>query len=83
MSHSLNTDVRYVKLEFKAGKSKDGMETLTVFAPKLPATAVGGYYYLFILDNAGVPSIAKVAVVGSEVDKRLKALAKAGKLAAN
>lgn len=82
MSHSLNTDVRYVKLEFKASKPKDGMSTLTVYAPKLPATAVGGYYYLFILDNAGVPSIAKVTVVGTEIDKRLKALAKAERMAA-
>jgi hypothetical protein len=77
MSHSLNTDVRYVKVEFKAKAGADNMESLTVFPPKLPATAVGGYYYLFILDNAGVPSIAKVAVVGTEIDKRIKALAKA------
>ena len=77
MSHSLNTDVRYVKVEFKAGKPADDMVKLTVYPPKLPATAVGGYYYLFILDNAGVPSIAKVAVVGTEVDKRIKALKKA------
>jgi hypothetical protein len=83
MSHSLNTDVRYVKLEFKEGKSVNGMTTLTVFAPKLPATAVGGYYYLFVVDDAGVPSIAKVTVVGTEVDKRLKALKKAGLLTAN
>jgi hypothetical protein len=82
MSHSLNTDVRYVKLEFKAGKSKEGMSTLTVYSPKLPATAVGGYYYLFILDNAGVPSIAKVTVVGTEIDKRLKAQARAANIAA-
>jgi hypothetical protein len=83
MSHSLNTDVRYVKLEFKSGKSADGMSTLTVYSPKLPATAVGGYYYLFILDNAGVPSIAKVTVVGTEIDKRLKAQARAAKIAVN
>ncbi|MDB6150014.1 MAG: hypothetical protein JWQ44_1462 [Chthoniobacter sp.] len=77
MSHSLNTDVRYVKVDFKAGKSADGMVSLTVYPPKMPATAVGGYYYLFILDNAGVPSIAKVTAVGAEIDKRIKALKKA------
>ncbi|HET6408749.1 MAG TPA: galactose oxidase early set domain-containing protein, partial [Chthoniobacteraceae bacterium] len=83
MSHSLNTDVRYVKLEFKAGKPKNGASKLTVYAPKLPATAVGGYYYLFVVDNAGVPSIAKVTVVGTEIDKRLKSLKKAGLITAN
>ncbi len=83
MSHSLNTDVRYVEVEFKAGKSTNGMVKLTVYPPKLPATAVGGYYYLFILDNAGVPSIAKVAVVGAEIDKRIKSLKKAGLLTAS
>lgn len=82
MSHSLNTDVRYVKVEFKSSKSVNGMVNLTVYPPKLPATAVGGYYYLFILDNAGVPSIAKVTVVGAEVDKRIKALKKAKLLTA-
>lgn len=82
MSHSLNTDVRYVKLEFKAGKPANNMVNLTIYPPKFPATAVGGYYYLFILDNAGVPSIAKVAVVGTEIDKRVKTLKKAGSLAA-
>ncbi|MES2570249.1 MAG: hypothetical protein V4710_09380, partial [Verrucomicrobiota bacterium] len=56
------------------------MVNLTVYPPKLPATAVGGYYYLFILDNAGVPSIAKVTVVGTEIDKRIKALKKASLL---
>ncbi len=77
MSHSLNTDVRYIKVEFKTKAGADNMANLTVYPPKLPATAVGGNYYLFILDNAGVPSIAKVAVVGTEVDKRIKALKKA------
>ncbi len=80
MSHSLNTDVRYVKVEFKTGKTINNMVNLTVYPPKLPATAVGGYYYLFILDNAGVPSIAKVTVVGTEIDKRIKALKKASLL---
>jgi hypothetical protein len=82
MSHSLNTDVRYVKVEFKAGKPVDGVINLTVYPPKLPATAVGGYYYLFVLDNTGVPSIAKITVVGTEIDKRIAALKKAKKLPA-
>ena len=83
MSHSLNTDVRYVKVEFKEGKTKNGVTELTVYPPKLPATAVGGYYYLFVLDNAGVPSIAKVTAVGTEIDKRVKSLTKAKLLTAN
>jgi hypothetical protein len=79
MSHSLNTDVRYVKVDFKAKTTGDTVK-LTVYPPKLPATAVGGYYYLFILDNAGVPSIAKVTAVGTEIDKRIKSLQKANLL---
>jgi hypothetical protein len=82
MSHSLNTDCRYLKLAFKTnGKATTGMLNMTVYPPKLPATAVGGYYYLFVVDEAGVPSVAKVCVVGKEVDKRLKALRKAKLLA--
>lgn len=81
MSHSLSTDSRYIKVAFKSGKTgKNSMGSLTVYPPKLPGTAIGGYYYLFIVDEAGVPSIAKTLVLGTEVDKRIASLKKAGLL---
>ncbi len=67
MSHSLNTDVRMVKLAFK--QAPNGM--LTVFPPKLPGTAIGGYYQLFILDEAGVPSESVKVILGGAVTKRV------------
>ena len=79
MSHSLSTDSRYIRTAFKAGKiGKNNMGSVTVYPPKLPGTAIGGYYYLFIVDEAGVPSISKTLVLGTEVEKRIKALIKAG-----
>jgi len=57
-THSLTTGDRYVKLAFhQKGAAKKG--ELRVRAPKLPAQAVPGIYMLFVLDRAGVPSLAK------------------------
>lgn len=66
MSHSLNTDVRMVKLAFKQSGS-----SVTVFSPKLPGTAIGGYYQLFILDEAGVPSESVKVALGTAITKRV------------
>jgi len=67
MSHSINTDIRLVKMAFK--QAKNG--TITVFPPKLPATAIGGYYQLFIVDEAGVPSEGVKVAVGADITKRV------------
>ena len=57
-THSLTTGDRYVKLAFhQTGAAHKG--ALRVRAPKLPAQAVPGIYMLFILDRAGVPSVAR------------------------
>jgi hypothetical protein len=84
MSHSLATDVRYVKIPFqtKMGKPTTGLVDLTAFSPKLPGTAIGGYYYLFVVDEAGVPSVSTTVALGTQVGKRIKALKKAGLLPA-
>jgi hypothetical protein len=66
MSHSLNTDIRMVKVAFK----QKG-DTLTVYPPKLAGTAVGGYYMLFIVDETGVPSVAVKVILGRDVEKRV------------
>src|SRR5262245_35062659 len=57
-THSLTTGDRYVKLAFhQKGAAKKG--ELRVRAPKLPAQAVPGIYLIFVLDQSGVPSLAK------------------------
>ena len=56
-THSLTTGDRYVKLAFKQkGAAHKG--EIRIRAPKLPAQAVPGIYMLFVLDQAGVPSLA-------------------------
>jgi hypothetical protein len=57
-THSLTTGDRYVKLSFhQKGAAHKG--EIRIRAPKLPAQAVPGIYMLFVLDQAGVPSLAK------------------------
>ena len=57
-THSLTTGDRYVKLSFRQkGAAHKG--EIRIRAPKLPAQAVPGIYLLFVLDQAGVPSVAK------------------------
>ena len=57
-THSLTTGDRYVKLSFlQKGAAHKGQ--IRIRAPKLPAQAVPGVYMLFVLDRAGVPSLAK------------------------
>ena len=56
-THSLTTGDRYVKLAFKQkGAAHKG--EIRIRTPKLPAQAVPGIYMLFVLDQAGVPSLA-------------------------
>jgi len=67
MSHALSTDRRYIKLPF----SSIGGNMLRVTAPVLRGTAIGGYWYLFVVKKNGVPSVAKIIVLGDEVEKRV------------
>jgi hypothetical protein len=56
ITHTLNTDNRYVKLSFtQPGNSNE----LVIPAAALPAHAIPGDDMLFVLTEAGVPSIAK------------------------
>jgi hypothetical protein len=57
-THSLTTGDRYVKLAFHQ-KGDVRKRELRVRAPKVPAQAVPGIYLLFVLNNDGVPSLAK------------------------
>ena len=55
VTHSNNMDQRYVPLSFTAGNG-----TLTVTAPPNINIAPPGYYMLFIINSAGVPSVAPI-----------------------
>ena len=57
-THSLTTGDRYVKLAFsQKGAARKG--EIRIRSPKVPAQAVPGIYLLYVLNEAGVPSVAK------------------------
>jgi Domain of unknown function (DUF1929) len=59
VTHAFANDPRYESLLF----SQNGTE-LTVTLPATATVAPPGYYMLFVLDAAGVPSVAKVILLG-------------------
>jgi hypothetical protein len=54
-SHAFDMEQRLVGLSFKKGASA----TLTAIAPPNDSVAPPGYYMLFLINQAGVPSLAK------------------------
>ncbi|GAA3368581.1 hypothetical protein GCM10020367_07530 [Streptomyces sannanensis] len=54
-THSVNTSQRHVELRIR---SRSG-NTIELQAPPTAASAPPGYYMLFLLDEEGIPSIAK------------------------
>ena len=58
-SHGFNMDQRFIDLSFGVAGSK-----LAVQLPTKAAEAPPGYYMLFVLDAAGVPSEAKIVRIG-------------------
>ena len=59
VTHSVNMEQRYVPLTFTAGAG-----SLTATAPANANIAPPGVYMLFLVDAAGVPSVAKMVTVG-------------------
>jgi Domain of unknown function (DUF1929)/Bacterial Ig domain len=59
-THSVEMEQRYVPLSFTSGEG-----TLTATVPANLHTAVPGVYMLFIVDAAGVPSVARMVNVDS------------------
>ena len=59
-THSVEMEQRYLPLGFTAASG-----TLTASVPANANTAVPGVYMLFIIDAAGVPSVAKMVTVSS------------------
>lgn len=58
VTHSFNMEQRFVELTFNANGSR-----LMVQAPTRAADAPPGFYMLFLLDNAGTPSVARIVKV--------------------
>jgi hypothetical protein len=59
-THSVEMEQRYVPLGFTAGNG-----TLTASVPANVHNAIPGVYMLFIVDSAGVPSVAKMVNLDS------------------
>jgi len=59
MSHSFNMDQRFLDLTFKTNGSH-----VSIQAPTRAGEAPPGYYMLFVFNEAGVPSIAKMLRLG-------------------
>lgn len=60
VTHTLNTDQRFLPLSFSKGTSQ-----LTVISPINSNNAPPGYYMLFLVNSQGVPSTAKIIKIGS------------------
>lgn len=60
VTHSLNTDQRYLALEFQRVSGRE----LAVQAPAAPALAPPGYYLLFVVTDRGVPSEGRFLPIG-------------------
>ena len=59
VTHSWNMEQRFQNLSFQANGTQ-----LSVQAPTRAALAPPGHYLLFVLDSAGVPSIARMIRIG-------------------
>jgi Domain of unknown function (DUF1929)/IPT/TIG domain/Glyoxal oxidase N-terminus len=62
VTHSFNMDQRMIEMSFTVGSG-----SLSVTAPPNGNIAPPGYYMLFILNTQGVPSIAKMVQIPSNV----------------
>jgi Domain of unknown function (DUF1929) len=62
VTHSINTDVRYVEYSAAKGLSGSG-NTYQITTTSNKNVLTPGYYFLFALNDKGVPSVAKVVQV--------------------
>jgi Domain of unknown function (DUF1929) len=59
ITHGINTDLRYLSVPFVKGET--GNYTLT--SEENPNVLTPGYYFLFAVDDKGVPSVSKTVLV--------------------
>jgi galactose oxidase len=60
ITHTVNNDLRRIPLSFVS----TGTNAYSLQIPVSRGVAIPGYYMLFALNNAGVPSVAKVIKIG-------------------
>lgn len=58
-THSFDANQRFLRMSFQAGA-----EALAVTAPAHPNLAPPGHYMMFIVNDQGVPSVAKIVRIG-------------------
>lgn len=63
VTHGVNSDQRFLELQFQPGS-----DVLFVQAPDRPADAPPGYYLLFVIDDRGVPSIGEIVRIEGQVE---------------
>jgi hypothetical protein len=73
VTHSVDQGQRYVPLKFTTAGT-----TLTVTGPPTGGVAPPGHYMLFIIDSAGVPSVAKMVQVAKGPAPLLSAIRNTG-----
>jgi PA14 domain/Domain of unknown function (DUF1929)/Kelch motif len=61
-THEFNQSQRFVRLSFSPGAQPG---SFSVASPSQPNLAPPGYYMLFVLNGNGVPSVARMVLVGS------------------
>ena len=64
MTHSFDHDARFMWLNFTV--DPQNTDTLLVTAPATGNHAPPGHYMMFILDEGGVPSVAKIVQIGAD-----------------
>jgi hypothetical protein len=64
-THSFTGGDRYIELAFEPQDDPHGGR-IRVHTPRLPSQAVPGLYMLFVVNQAGVPSEAKLVVLGED-----------------
>jgi hypothetical protein len=60
VTHTFNSSQRFIPLSFSASAN-----SLTVHTPEDSNIAPPGYYMLFILNASGVPSVARIILIGA------------------
>ena len=64
MTHSFDSNQRYVQLKMSVTATASKDDTETIKGPPNASVAPPGYYMLFLLDRNRVPSVAKIVHIG-------------------
>ena len=62
VTHSYNSDQRYIRLDF----TRTGNSRLRAIAPPTGQVAPPGYYLLFLINNAGIPSVGRFLRISTQ-----------------